>query len=73
MKEEWQFQPGMGSLGLWREPGTPTQRFCSQPRSIRCVECTRDDGRHLIHTILFGHRLIFMDLIVTERATKAQA
>lgn len=42
-------------IRLCREPSTATQRFCSQPQNIRCVECTRDDGRHLIPTILFGH------------------
>ena len=55
MKEEWQFQPGMGSLGCAGSQAQPPRGSAANPRASECVECTRDDGRHLIPTILFGH------------------
>lgn len=33
-KECWQLQPGMGSLGLWREPSETTQRSGSWPQTL---------------------------------------
>lgn len=81
-KESWQLQPGVGPLGLRREPGKTTQGSCSWLRSIKCRQCNRyDDGyfhtHHLIVHIkadLFSQRVnMLLTLLLQRTQTKAQS
>ena len=80
-KESWQLQPGVGSSGLWREPGKTTRRSCGWLKSIKCRQCNRhDDGyfhtHHLIVHIkadLFSQWVnMLLTLLLQRMQTKAQ-
>lgn len=47
-KESWQPQSGIGSLRLWKEPSKTTQRSCSWPQNITCMQGNQFKNTHYL-------------------------
>lgn len=54
-KESWQLQPGMGLLGLWREPRKPPRGPATDPKALNVCSVTGVMMGIFIPTISFVH------------------